>query len=118
MGQCLVGIGVAWLCRVSDAAKQPRGGQNSTGLSRMHHVLQQDSQDVSLRTAEHTGHRGWCPHRHQEHTGRGIRAPLPHSMQTPDLFRLEQFVVGCNFNYLRAEEPIRACAHRGFYEFP
>lgn len=48
--------------------------------------------------------------------GRG--APLSSSMQSPDLFRLEQFVGGCNFNYLRAEEPIRGSAHRAFYGFP
>lgn len=56
----------------------PWGGQNSTGLSRMHHV-QQDSQDVSLSTAEHTGHRDGAhtDTRSTQEGGAGLLSHIP-----------------------------------------
>lgn len=132
---------------MSDAAENRAQGkracrqrylQPSRKLCKTHRVSSQDDRDVPVRTAEQARHRGHggvctdpaqapgtnargahaCPCVRAARLARGSGAPLSYYMQSPDLFRLEQFVGGCNFNYLRAEEPIRGCAHRGFYEFP
>lgn len=110
----------------SDAADKPRPGAAGAGGSSGSPAESNAGCTVSCSstsgTRQHTqvtGDRGaLCTRVSPARGGGRAGAPLSRCMQSPDLFRLEQFVGGCNFNYLRAEEPIRGCARRGFYEFP